>query len=98
MSLLHFSDGMWFLNHDVRPVAFYGYETHVRGRIFETGWKTGDALDALRKQLSEMFTAAKIKAELDNKIVFVVEYNTQLWCLGFYDMHFSLGTSFRKTF
>ncbi len=98
MALLHYTDGAWFPDFDIRPIAFFGYESHVLGAVVETCFKSGDSLDQLREHLVKVFVDAKIKAHLDNKIVFVVEHKTQLWCLGFYDGHFTLGTSVRKTF
>jgi hypothetical protein len=95
--LLHFTDGQWFLDSDVRPVRFHPYTTFVTGRVVEMPVKHLDPLDLLRRELVDRFKAAGIAAEVDNKTVFEVDDSVRRWFLGFYDLIFALGTSCRSS-
>lgn len=98
LPLLHHTDGLWLLNGDARPVLYSPYESHVTGCILRMHFTSGDGVEALRTDLVERFNRDKwTSAMVDNKTVFVVDFDGKLWSLGFYDLTFSLGTSFRRT-
>lgn len=91
-------DGVWLLDTEVRPVRFWPYETFVTGPVLRMPLAHMDSLDRARRTLVTMFTAAGIKAEVDNKTVFEVDDRFhRRWCLGFYDLEFTLGTSCRRS-
>lgn len=98
LPILHITDGQWWFNSTVTPVRFWPYTTHVTGRILEVSFHGGDAIDRMRTELVKFFNEAKVKAEVDNKTVFEIDDDLgRRWCLGFYDLTFTLGTSCRRT-
>lgn len=99
MAFLRLTDGEWYISSHVTPVKFWPYETSVTGRIMELPFHNGDSVDRMRMCLVKLFNEFGIKAGVDNKCVFEIDDDSgRRWCLGFYDLTLSLGTSCRRYF
>lgn len=87
---------MMFLDNMI-PVGFWPYTSIVTDRFIELKYTNHDSVDQFQRELVDLFNAAGIKAERDNKVVFEL-YDTlsgRLVYLGFYDLRFHVGHDFR---
>lgn len=81
--------------HKMKPVAFHPYTSATQARIYDCDKDEMDGYEKTRNDLISMFTKAGIKAYVDNKTVFEMEFNGVPIFFGFYDSHFSIGLAVR---
>jgi len=84
---------MYFLNTELKAVAFHHYPSSVMERIFLMEYSQDDNIQNIENQLLELFKESGIKSYKDNKIVFECELNGHKIFYGFYDWVFSIGFS-----